>query len=102
MQPNVYIYILVMASVTYLIRVLPLALIRREIKSPFIRSFLHYVPYVTLAVMTVPGVILDTGTCLSGVLGLGTAVYLAWKGKSLIQVAGWMCAVVYIAELILI
>lgn len=55
MQHNVYIYILVMGIVTYLIRVLPLTLIRKEIKNRFIRSFLYYVPYVTLAVMTFPG-----------------------------------------------
>ena len=62
MQHNVYIYILVMGIVTYLIRVLPLTLIRREIKNRFIRSFLYYVPYVTLAVMTFPAILDATGS----------------------------------------
>ena len=54
MEHNIYIYMLIMAGVTYLIRVMPLTLIRKEIKSTFIRSFLYYVPYVTLSVMTFP------------------------------------------------
>ena len=56
MKHNIYIYILVMFAVTYLIRVLPLTLIRKEIKNKTIRSFLYYVPSVTLAVMTFPGI----------------------------------------------
>ncbi len=65
MQHNVYIYILVMGIVTYPIRVLPLTLIRREIKNRFIRSFLYYVPYVTLAVMTFPAILDATGSTAS-------------------------------------
>ena len=65
MQHNVYIYILVMGIVTYLIRVLPLTLIRKEIKNRFIRSFLYYVPYVTLAVMTFPAILDATGSTAS-------------------------------------
>ena len=56
-ERNIYIYMLIMASVTYLIRVIPLTLIRREIRNTFIRSFLYYVPYVTLAVMTFPAIV---------------------------------------------
>ena len=62
MQHNIYIYILVMFAVTYLIRVLPLTLIRREIKNKTIRSFLYYVPYVTLAVMTFPAIMEATNS----------------------------------------
>ena len=60
MEHNIYIYIAVMALVTYAIRVLPLTLIRKEIKNPFIRSFLYYVPYTTLAVMTFPAILQET------------------------------------------
>ena len=67
---NVYLYILVMAAVTYLIRVLPLTLIRREIKNTFLRSFLYYVPYVTLAVMTFPAILDATGSTVSAAAGL--------------------------------
>ncbi|MDD4263916.1 MAG: AzlD domain-containing protein [Firmicutes bacterium] len=102
MQRNIHIYILIMAAVTYLIRTLPLTLIRREIKNPLVRSFLYYVPYVTLAVMIFPGVLTDTNTYVSGLLGFGTAVWLAWQGKSLIKVAIGMCFVVFVAELMLV
>ncbi|MBP3312487.1 MAG: AzlD domain-containing protein, partial [Butyricicoccus sp.] len=65
MQRNIYLYIFVMAAVTYLIRVLPLTLIRRQIKNTFLRSFLYYVPYVTLAVMTFPALLSATGSPIS-------------------------------------
>ena len=71
MQHNVYLYILVMFGVTYLIRVLPLTLIRKEIKNRTIRSFLYYVPYVTLAVMTFPAIIDATSSPLAGLAALG-------------------------------
>lgn len=98
MERNVYVYILVMAAVTYAVRVLPLTLIRKEIKSPLIRSFLYYMPYVTLSVMTFPAVLAATASPLSGLAGLVTAVVLAWRGGSLFQVAAAACAVVYLAE----
>ena len=98
MQNNIYIYIAVMAIVTYLIRVLPLTLIRKEIKNVTIRSFLYYVPYVTLAVMTFPGIIHATGSVWSGILGFAAAAILAWLGRSLFQVATLACVVVFIAE----
>ena len=63
MKPNVYIYILVMAGVTYLIRMLPLALAKKEITNPFIKSFLFYVPYACLAAMTFPGDFVGNGKC---------------------------------------
>ena len=87
MKYPVYLYIAVMAIVTYLIRMLPLTLIKKEIKNPFIRSFLYYVPYVTLAVMTFPAILTSTQTMWSGLIALIGAVILAWKGGNLFQVA---------------
>ena len=101
MNHNVYIYILVMAGVTYLIRVLPLTLIRKEIKNQTIRSFLYYVPYVTLAVMTFPAILDATGSTWSGLAALIVGIILAWFGRSLFQVAVLSCAVVFILELFL-
>ena len=95
MQHNVYIYILVMGIVTYLIRVLPLTLIRREIKNRFIRSFLYYVPYVTLAVMTFPAILDATGSTASAL----AAFMIAWFGGSLFQVAVIACVVVFVLEM---
>ena len=101
METNIYIYILVMAAVTYLIRALPLTLIRREITSPFLRSFLHYVPYATLAAMTFPAILSSTSSAASASLGFGAALILAYKEKSLLLVALCACGVVFAAELLL-
>jgi branched-subunit amino acid transport protein len=100
-MPKVYIYILVMAAVTYLIRALPLTLIRGEIRSPFIRSFLYYVPYATLAAMTFPAILGATDYFLSALIGFLVAVFLAVRGKSLLFVACGACAVVFVVELFL-
>ena len=94
-----YVYILLMGITTLIIRLLPLTLIRREIKHPFIRSFLYYVPYVTLAVMTVPGMIYATRSTISGVVAFVVACFLAAIGKSLFNVALASCVVVFITEL---
>ena len=99
---NTYIYIGVMALVPYLIRVLPLTLVRREIRNVYIRSFLYYVPYVTLAVMTFPSIMDATGSQWSGLAALVVGMFLAWKGASLFKVAVACCAVVYVLELILL
>lgn len=101
MTHNIWLYIAVMAGVTYLIRVLPLTLIRREIKNRTIRSFLFYVPYVTLAVMTFPAMVEATGSIWSGIAALLVGVVLAWCGSSLFQVAVAACAVVFVLELFL-
>lgn len=101
MNHNVYLYILVMAGVTYLIRVLPLTLIRKEIKNVTIRSFLYYVPYVTLSVMTFPAILDATGSIWSAAAGLLVAVGLAWRGKSLFQVSLSACVVVFLLELVI-
>ena len=102
MNHNIYIYIFVMAAVTYLIRMLPLTLIRKEIKSTYIKSFLYYVPYVTLAVMTFPAIIKDTQSPTAGALALVIGIATAWRGLSLFHVACCCCAVVFVAELVLV
>lgn len=99
MSPNIYLYILVMAGVTYLIRLLPLTLIRKEIQSPFIRSFLYYVPYVTLAVMTFPAILSETANTLSAAVGFVVALILAYNRKSLITVSLLSSLCVFVIEL---
>ena len=100
MQRNVYLYIFGMWFVSYLIRVLPLTLIRREITNRTIRSFLFYVPYVTLAVMTFPSILSATQTPVSAALALVAGLVMAWFGMTLFQVSVLCCAVVFVAELI--
>lgn len=99
---NTYVYIAVMAIVTYLIRVLPLTLVRKEIKNIYIRSFLYYVPYVTLSVMTFPAILDATGSRWSGLAALLVGMLLAWKGASLFKVAVACCAVVFGLEMIIL
>ena len=102
MKHNIYLYIVVMAAVTYLIRVLPFTFIKKEIKNRTIRSFLFYVPYVTLAVMTFPAILEATQTPWAGGAALITALFLAWRGKSLFQVSVISCIVVFVLELFLV
>ncbi len=101
MQHNVYIYIFIMAAVTYLIRVLPLTLIRKKIENRTLRSFLYYVPYVTLAVMTFPSILEATGSVWTGLAALIVGIVLAWCGAKLLMVAVSSCAIVFILELII-
>ena len=101
MLNNAWIYIAVMAGVTYLIRVLPLTLIRKDIKNQTLRSFVFYVPYVTLAVMTFPAIIQATDSMWAGLAALIAGIALAWFGGSLFQVAVAACAVVFVLELFL-
>lgn len=98
---NNYIYIAVMALVSYTIRILPLTLIRKPIKNQFIQSFLYYVPYVTLAVMTFPAIVNATQSPISGTLALVVGIAAAWFGASLFQVSVACCAVVFVIELFL-
>ena len=98
---RVYLYILLMAGVTYLIRALPLTLIRKEIGSRFIRSFLHYVPYATLAAMTFPAILNATDYLYSSMVGFLVALILAFNKKSLLTVAGFSCLAAFIVELFL-
>ena len=98
---RVYLYILLMAGVTYLIRALPLTLIRREISSRFIRSFLHYVPYATLAAMTFPAILNATDYLYSSVAGFLVALILAFNKKSRLTDAAFSCLAAFIVELFL-
>lgn len=98
---NIYVYILAMALTAYLIRVLPMTLFRRPIRSRFIRSFLHYVPYACLTAMTFPAILSSTASLISGAAALIVAVVLAFRGKSLIVVALSSSAAVLVTEWIL-
>ncbi|MBR0289311.1 MAG: AzlD domain-containing protein [Selenomonadaceae bacterium] len=99
MTHDINIYILVASAVTLAIKILPLTLIRGEIKNVTVRSFLHYVPYVTLAVMTFPAIIDATQSQISGLLALVAGILAAWFGASLFKVALLCCSVVFITEL---
>ena len=101
MQGNVYLYIVTMAGITYLIRMLPLTLLRRQIKNPYIRSFFYYVPYVTLSVMTFPAILWATNSYWSGLAGFIAALALAYRGNNLLYVALAASAAVFAVELIL-
>lgn len=98
---SVYIYILAMAVTTYLIRVIPLTLWKKPIKSRFVRSFLHYVPTACLTAMTFPAILTATTYVLSGVVGLAVAVTLALKNKGLVVVAAASCVAVFLTEQLL-
>lgn len=91
-------YLVVMAGVTYLIRMLPLTVFRREIRSTFVQSFLHYVPYAVLGAMTFPDVLYATGNLWTAAAGLLVAIPLAWRGKSLLTVAVAACVGVAAAQ----
>lgn len=99
---NVYLYIIVMAVVTYLIRVLPLTLVRKEIKNSYIKSFLYYVPYITLAVMIFPAILDATATPWSAIAGFMIALIFAYNGASLFTVSILSCVAVFVVELILV
>lgn len=99
---NIYIYILVAGIVSTIIRVLPVTIFRKPIKSRFVKSFLYYVPYVTLAVMTFPAIIDATQSKISGILALVCGTIAAWFNQSLFRVAVICCIVVFVAEMILV
>lgn len=101
MAHNPYLYIAVVALVTYLIRVLPLTLIRKEIKNRFIRSFLYYVPYVTLAAMTFPAIVYATDSAWSGLAALVAGILVAWFSGNLFLVALSACGVVFVVEMVM-
>lgn len=101
MQTNIYIYIAVMAAVTYLIRLLPLTLIRKRITNITLRSFLYYVPYVTLSVMTFPAIVEATNSVWSGIAALISGALLAYFNVGLFGVAVSSCAVVFVIELVM-
>lgn len=99
MTHDINVYIIIASAVTLAIKILPLTLIRGEIKNVTVRSFLHYVPYVTLAVMTFPAIIHATRSPISGGLALAVGIVSAWFGASLFKVAIMCCAVVFVAEM---
>ena len=98
---SIYVYIFAMALTTYLIRVLPMTIFRKPIKSRFLRSFLYYVPYCCLTAMTFPAILSSTASILSGAAALIVAIFLAYRGKSLIVVAVSSSAAVLIVECVL-
>ena len=101
MRYSNYIYIFIMAAVTYAIRALPLTLIRKPIKNRFLQSFLHYVPYVTLAVMTFPAILTATQSPIAGAAALAAGIAAAWLGAGLLPVAAICCGGVFVLELFL-
>ena len=98
---NIYVCIFAMALTTYLIRLLPMTLFRKPIRSRFLRSFLHYVPYACLAAMTFPAILSSTASLISGIAALVVAVVLALRGKSLILVAVSSSTAVLVTEWLL-
>lgn len=99
MQHNIYLYILVAAAVSYAIRTLPLTLIRRQIHNTFLRSFLYYVPYVTLAVMTFPAIVNATSEPYAGAAALVVGILVALWKENLFLVAASCCLTVFLVEL---
>lgn len=96
-----FIYLITMALITYIIRMAPLVLIKKKIKNKCILSFLHYVPYTVLSVMTIPAIFYSTSGTLSATIGFIAALILAYRGKSLVKVAAAACLVVLLTEFIL-
>ena len=91
------VYIIVMAGVTYLIRMIPFVFFRKKIKSRFFRSFLYYVPYAVLSAMTIPAIFYSTGSCITAAVGTAAAIALAYFGLPLIAVALAAASGAYIA-----
>ena len=101
MTENFFLYLLVIAGVTYLVRMLPMVLVKKKITNTFIRSFLYYVPYAVLGVMTVPAIFYSTSYLISAVVGFIVAVILAYFEKSLLTVAASACGAVLVTETII-
>ena len=100
-RPEFFLYLLVMAGVTYLIRALPLILFKKKIKNKFVLSFLHYMPYAVLAVMTVPAMLYATGSIIAGAVGMIVALVSAYFNRSLITVALLTCIAAYITQVVI-
>ena len=101
MNGRLFIYLLITILVTNMIRILPVTLIRRQITNRFVRSFLYYVPYVTLAVMTFPAIVEATQIPMAGIAALIAGIVAAWYGLGLFPVSIICCAVVFLLELFL-
>ena len=95
------VYLIATAGTTYLVRMLPLVLMKGRIRSRFLLSFLHYIPYAVLSVMTIPAIFSATGDLRTAAAGFVVAMVLSWKGRSLLTVAAAACAAVLAAELML-
>lgn len=98
---NFFIYLIATAGTTYLVRMLPLVLMKGKITNRFLLSFLHYIPYAVLSVMTIPAIFSATGDLRTAAAGFVVAMVLSWKGRSLLIVAAAACAAVLLAELML-
>ena len=92
--------IFVMAGVTYLIRMLPIAFVQKKITSPFILSFLYYIPYAVLAAMTFPAILSSTGNMYSAIAGLLAGAVMAFRKKGLLTVALVSCSGALLVELV--
>ncbi len=101
MKNSVWIYLLVMSAVSFIIRVLPVTLIRRQIKNRFIRSLLYYLPYATLAVMTFPAILSISENPLCGAAAFAASVITAWFTKNLFLSALFGCAAAFLAAILL-
>ncbi len=95
------VYLIAMAGITYLIRMLPLVLVKKKIKNKFILSFLYYIPYAVLSVMTIPAIFYSTSYIISAIVGFVVAFVLAYMKKSLVTVAALSCVGVFLTELIM-
>ncbi len=100
-KTHLIIYLAITIAVTNIIRIIPVTLIRKRIENQFIRSFLYYVPYVTLAVMTFPAIMEATGSPIAGALAFVIGIAGAWLGLGLLPEALLCCIVVLIAEFLL-
>lgn len=98
MQHNFYIYLSIMAITAYAIRILPLTLLRKPIQNPFLQSFLYYVPYVTLVVMTFPAILDATQSPIAGATALIIGIVLSWLGVGLFPVSLLCCTTVFLVE----
>ena len=99
--PGFFVYLFVMAAVTYLVRMIPLALIKRKITNRFVRSFLYYVPYTVLSAMVFPAIFFSTGNIISASIGAATAVVLSYFKRSLLTVSAAATLSVLATELVL-
>lgn len=101
MEHSFFTYLIVMAGVTYLIRMIPFVLVKEKIKNRFILSFLHYIPYAVLAVMTIPAIFSSTSSTASAGIGFIVAVLFAYFGGSLVKVAAFSTLAVFVVELVM-
>ena len=101
MNNNFWIYLLVKAGITYLISMIPMVLIKNKIKNKYVLSFLYYVPYTVLSVMTIPAIFYATSSVYSAVAGFLAAMVMAYFGKSLLKVAATSCVVVFVVVFVM-